>query len=344
MPSGVILGCHRFLCGLFSKLVAAVNNATKMAARYVQKLTYFCLGEMAVLNTVHEVSEKEQQSASVAKSIVMSALILSYALVVTPAITYENRCVTSCPNGTYTSFTGDDCYKCHSTCLTCDAYGPYYCLLCEPDLVLVDNACLSECPVGYSFVESVCVACSFKCDFCSSHVNCTSCSDGYLLFEAQCVAQCPLGYILSGKECLSKCPNNLYLNPQGNGCITDCPRGYGNGDSECFKCSQHCDECIDAQTCSQCDLRYHLFNNTCVEFCPNTTYSSFIGDNCDVTCLTCSSSGPCGCTSCETPRQLQNNACSVITVSPFPWQSFLIVTGGLLLAYVVFILFKPILQ
>ena len=52
---------------------------------------------------------------------------------------------------------------------------------------------------------------------CSSTTNCTTCENGYYLFEGMCEANCPTGYYGSNKECV-KCMANCAECSNGTVC------------------------------------------------------------------------------------------------------------------------------
>jgi proprotein convertase subtilisin/kexin type 5 len=58
---------------------------------------------------------------------------------------YNSQCVDTCPEGSYSS--GNDCYSCLSTCVTCSSSGS--CITCQNNYYKFGSLCLSSCPSGY---------------------------------------------------------------------------------------------------------------------------------------------------------------------------------------------------
>lgn len=73
----------------------------------------------------------------------------------------NKSCVSSCPNGTYTSLVY--CFGCSSACATCINSGTQ-CLSCNNGLYVLNGSCLSSCPSGYKpNVTLNCAYCGSTC-------------------------------------------------------------------------------------------------------------------------------------------------------------------------------------
>lgn len=143
-----------------------------------------------------------------------------------------------------------------------------------------------RCPSGFNR----CISANYASE-CNNHL--------YLTAAAKCESTCPDGFYRSpihgkpiGRECprchedcnkcenadaCSECKNSKFLNPD-LWCETDCPTGYykvGNGEigNTCEKCPEHCRNCLDSQTCTECmDFKYLAPSRQCVETCPTNTF------------------------------------------------------------------------
>eukprot|EP00435_Cladocopium_sp_Y103_P027181 s1502_g6.t1 len=170
-----------------------------------------------------------------------------------------------------------------------------------------------RCPSGFNR----CISANYASE-CNNHL--------YLTAGAKCESTCPDGFYRSpingkpiGRECprcpedcnkcedadaCSECKNSKYLNPD-LWCETECPTGYykvGNGEigNTCEKCPEHCRNCVDSQTCTECmDFKYLAPSRQCVETCPTNTFH--LGDGeagrvcayCEKGCHSCATSTRC---------------------------------------------------
>jgi proprotein convertase subtilisin/kexin type 5 len=74
-----------------------------------------------------------------------------------------------------------NCTSCNSTILS-----PYY---------LLQGSCLQICP-NYTFSNPngwICSTCVSPCEMCSTNASCSSCANGYNLYNQTCLLTCPLG-------------------------------------------------------------------------------------------------------------------------------------------------------
>jgi proprotein convertase subtilisin/kexin type 5 len=73
---------------------------------------------------------------------------------------YNSNCYSTCPSGTYISYTGVNCVACSDLCATC--YGlATNCTSCD-DSYYYNNTCLTQCPTGYYGANT------FTCEICTS--------------------------------------------------------------------------------------------------------------------------------------------------------------------------------
>lgn len=145
------------------------------------------------------------------------------------------------------------CESC-STGTTCDS--------CSGSRYLSGSSCVTSCPSGtYADTSSnTCVSCTSPCSTCSkSSTNCTKCVSPFVEFENKCDS-------------------------------TTCPDSYFNVDGSCITCP-NCINCLDSDTCLECDPSYYEYNGICYITCPD---QAPIPDEATNTCGGCDSS----CRSC----------------------------------------------
>ena len=142
--------------------------------------------------------------------------------------------------------------------------------------------------------------CDSKCLTCDGNATyCLSCESTSTYKYLEIVSN-------SSQSCVNSCKSGAYpdttLTP-----IT------------CILCVNNCSTCNTATYCLTCTNNHFLFNNTCLDICPNTAP---IADNssgkcigCDSTCKTCSVKTT-NCTSCNSPSFLYNNSCLLTCTSP----------------------------
>ena len=149
----------------------------------------------------------------------------------------ELFCTASCPDGTYLQSAMDTiCSTCTSECKTCSDV-TYACTSCYRNAFLHQSRCLRVCPVGFHGDTRVgrCVPCGGNCSTCSGPAanDCTSCADGDLLLNGQCLrdlscsscAQCVSLCSSSSQVCVE---NHLHLvaaNEQVSSSSTDAAEG-----------------------------------------------------------------------------------------------------------------------
>ena len=76
---------------------------------------------------------------------------------------YGTTCYSSCPDGTYLSYTNVHCIACSDLCNTCNTTAST-CLSCH-DRYYYNNTCITECPANY-YGSSL-----FVCESCTSATN-----------------------------------------------------------------------------------------------------------------------------------------------------------------------------
>ncbi|MGD0465686.1 MAG: hypothetical protein ABSA84_03215 [Gammaproteobacteria bacterium] len=191
-----------------------------------------------------------------------------------------------------------------------------------------------SCPSGGEIAaDGSCTYCSIHCQACSSPTNCTTCANGYYIYNPGsgniCVSACPSGTYVSGSSC-SNCTTNCSSCTAGNNCsacssgylynnstcVPSCPSGTYVSGSSCSNCSTNCTSCTSGVHCSACSSGNYLYNSACVSSCPSTTYvagSSCV--KCPYACNVCSANG--SCSSCTSGGWLyNNNGTTVCTTCP----------------------------
>ncbi|KAL4429648.1 hypothetical protein ABPG74_017057 [Tetrahymena malaccensis] len=220
-----------------------------------------------------------------------------------------------CKNG----FSGDDCSiqcplnncTCQSPCVTCRGSSTW-CASCLAGYKLIaekgicqkqcDNSCLqcnlpldptscTSCNDGFYLYQGQCFQCQFPCQTCSQSRNqCLSCVANYTLDQIKNVCN-PICYGTC-KECIQPLQNNS--------CKACFDQYYLSQQGECLPCSSQCLNCIgNSNICTKCYPGYFLDPIT---FQCNPT--------CAQNCLTCTEPlSPYQCTSCDKDYYLSNKQC-----------------------------------
>ncbi|XP_038058391.1 proprotein convertase subtilisin/kexin type 5-like isoform X2 [Patiria miniata] len=244
-------------------------------------------------------------------------------------LTGNQRCVQTCPDGTYHYLTDDDsgspsefeCRPCHSSCNTC--YGPLEreCTTCHDSMYRLDHECVAHCGTGnYPGKQSVCQPCHFDCISCwgNGDNQCITCANGKKLLDGLCVDECPLDHYLSldfgavCKPCHVRCKTCYDMGPFN--CLS-CHEGYELEDNVCYsRCdlgtyyinhTQHCMPCDPK--CQEC---YGATDKHCIA-CHSGQSLSKVDDE-HYTCLSCCKEGLdeancCQCNKDEQCMELQGN-------------------------------------
>ena len=112
------------------------------------------------------------------------------------------------------------------------------------------------------------------CYECSSHVNCTSCSNGLYFYISQ---------LTQYGQCVSSCPNGYYPSPTTSLCLT---------------CSPVCLTCADGASCLLCNNGKVMYKGACYSECPERMYNSQgVCQACQEPCYNCTDMMTC--TSCK---------------------------------------------
>ncbi|KAL4473123.1 hypothetical protein ABPG72_007353 [Tetrahymena utriculariae] len=229
-----------------------------------------------------------------------------------------------CQNG----FFGDDCSiqcplnncTCQSPCVTCRGSSTW-CASCLAGYVLKaeKGICQKEC-------DTSCLECNQPLN----PTSCTSCKQGFYLYQGQCFECQPpcLTCSQSRSTCLS-CVSNYTLNQiqnicnpicygackdcilplQQNSCKSCFDQYYLSKQGECLPCSSECFNCIgNSNICTKCYPGYILN--------PITFQCNPI---CAQNCLTCTEPlSPFSCTSCGQDYYLNNTQClSCLSITDF---------------------------
>ncbi|KAM3143243.1 hypothetical protein pb186bvf_004575 [Paramecium bursaria] len=183
--------------------------------------------------------------------------------------------------------------NCHYTCSTCYGSQYYNCLTCPDNsfrqLIIISSTSVCQCIANFieQWQNPICKF-NYPC-----HVSCLTCQ-GFL--STDCLT-CKLNYILIGNSCI-------------------CPNGYNilNAQQDCVQnsilCHQTCLTCIDnyQDKCISCDSQRQLLieNQLLFQFscqCIDGYYDqNNICQLCELSCLTCTSSGPTNCLTCDSNK------------------------------------------
>ena len=255
----------------------------------------------------------------------------------------DNKCVLNCPKDNYIQNNNTmQCNQCDYPCYNC-LESTNICVSCLDNLNLTkDNTCSDECPINQVAVKSKCESCTQNnCDICDANdlSKCLKCNQTTYLLNGICYQTCPTGFYNSNnfddinnksnicKKCIdncSYCHNNNecmicskdYTLLNGK-CVKECPLEYvkvnENDFNFCRKCSSGCNQCeeTDTEICKSCIQNKYLFDNKCIDFCPEQYYSNEfnICNKCSVDdCSICSNNGKT-CEKCTGSYAILNNKC-----------------------------------
>ena len=157
---------------------------------------------------------------------------------------------------------------------------------------------LINCSNGYILKNDTCIIdkCHKHCRECTDYSEddnnqkCISCkNENYILFKGNCINDCQNGYYKKDKECYECNKTCSSCSDSPNHC-TSCIDGKYLNESlhTCLKCSEYCETCTKFEenenhnciSCKKSSNYKYLFNNNCVEKCPNNT--SLKNDECIV--------------------------------------------------------------
>lgn len=241
--------------------------------------------------------------------------------------TLYEKCVTSCPLGTYIkSREVAECVSCQANCLNCTSY--QNCVSCAPFFNLINGYCSINCPSGtFLTLFMNCSACSTSCLTCISSTSCTSCRSGNFLFfntssgMRSCVSSCPTAHFADQNSgWCNRCLPTCSACTSTNNC-TQCLSGFTLSNGVCqnqtSNCSSICQFC-SGQNCLRCVQPYLLYINratstsSCLTACPLGFYPSiFTCEACNSSCSNCVNSAN-NCTACQTGLFLYGQSCIAI--------------------------------
>ena len=256
-------------------------------------------------------------------------------------------CLDSCPPGV-TIVSDTNCLDCNSSCLTCSEKSTK-CSTCPTNNYLYTDNCFSVCPSGYAPTMGVCqlvvvtdcaTGCSstllnnsscdipcnlLACNYDNGHCVTVNpvCIDGEYRSGTVCLpCQYPCSFCNSSTSCIS-CKNssttsNLML-INGNKCEDSCPAGTTQIGITCQACDSTCATCVEKTSkCLTCKPNLYLYNNKCINACPQDVTIMSGGDQCSdcVDCKTCETATTT-CTSCPSNQVLFNSSCR--TICPDGW-------------------------
>lgn len=247
---------------------------------------------------------------------------------------YNGECKEVCPQGYFTF--ENTCVQCPENCEFCKSQTK--CDKCLEKFFPVNGACQElECPEGDVEDPDMekCVPCAEGCRECSSDDTefCTSCRDGYYIFENFCYKLCPdktysrdsiMSCVSCATSCLSctedeclYCDEGFFL--KDGSCVRDCGQGFyiDEINRECDTCYRTCESCTgpDYDECATCKADFLLKNDKCVnpsakEPPPGKYWdeAAAVFSACDEICKTCNISAN-ACTSCHPGTFLHDESC-----------------------------------
>jgi len=204
-----------------------------------------------------------------------------------------------CPKGTFNDVTGQSGQTSCKSCL--DGYvalseGSASCSTCSKGAYCPNGTSQIQCPKGtFNDVTGQ-----------SGQTSCKSCLDGYVALSegsASCSTCSKGAYCPNGSQI--QCPKGTFNGLEGqtseNSCKV-CTAGtfltcnssykfelacYGGHDGICYRCHDQCHKCdTDGETCLECQHNMYLYNNTCVDQCPENYvakhYWRTVGNICEL--------------------------------------------------------------
>ncbi|KAH0576006.1 Cysteine-rich membrane protein 2 [Spironucleus salmonicida] len=186
----------------------------------------------------------------------------------------KEQCI-KCDNGLY--LLDNTCKKCtNGMAIQCQCGDAQNCSTCENNKGLKCSTCVtgyqigvqgtcSDCAVGFTMVNKLCLKCHESCGSCSHSINtCDSCTSGYEMSIYQtCQPNCIIALTI-GQVCLQGSPSLC----GGSNQITECKC---NRAKNCLTCSS------DVNSCDTCLQGYQLKQNQCQECVKGATQ---IGSHC----------------------------------------------------------------
>uniref|UniRef100_A0A673XCS3 Fraser extracellular matrix complex subunit 1 n=1 Tax=Salmo trutta TaxID=8032 RepID=A0A673XCS3_SALTR len=248
---------------------------------------------------------------------------------------HNGYCTTSCPEGEFLHPQGY-CQECNSDCLRCAAdlqtgVGSV-CLWCKAvRTLLLEDHCVTRCPLGHYPWHGACKRCHASCEGCSGEgpLSCTSCpAPSFLLTSGLCAPTCPLGYYAEGDRRCRACGSQCLSCEMGGVCTScrdpgkvlmfgecqydSCAHQYYLNTTirACRECDWSCNECKGPlrTDCLQCMEGHVLQDGLCTQSCSPGSYQN--GErclSCDEHCEVCHGPGQCG--RCQTPYSTLQGHC-----------------------------------
>ncbi|EAR86017.1 leishmanolysin family protein (macronuclear) [Tetrahymena thermophila SB210] len=205
-------------------------------------------------------------------------------------ILFRNACYEQkCSEGFFLNNFGR-CVRCDDSCLKCDTFK--------------DNC--TECANGFTYEASSqkCIKilnnnqCHPTCQECSQPNNssaCTSCNDGYFIFNGMCI-QCSSQCLTCKRKSnfCTQCKQGFRLDSIFGRCIQDCQQRYyfNQTNNQCQPCLSPCENCeYYSYRCTSCIQGYKYDNDSfaCEIDCKPGEYKNTIQSckQCSFPCLTC---------------------------------------------------------
>ena len=212
-------------------------------------------------------------------------------------------CIEACDENIFTVIDKNNNKQC-GLCRDLNKENPYKlintkkCFSSPPEGTKIINEKLKliNCSDGYTLKNETCVVnkCNSHCKTCKGYSendndqNCISCkNENDVLYKGNCLNACPNGYYKKFKECYECDKSCSSCNDNPNYC-TSCVEGKYLDESKhtCVNCSDNCETCTKYEekeshnclSCKKSSNNKYLFNNNCVENCPNNT--SLIDNEC----------------------------------------------------------------
>jgi hypothetical protein len=213
-------------------------------------------------------------------------------------------CIETCDENIFTIIDGNN--KQCGLCRDLNKTNPYKlintkkCFSAPPEgtKIIDDKLKLLNCLDGYTLKNDTCIVnkCNSHCKICKEYSeddnnqNCISCkNENNVLYKENCLNDCPNGYYKKDKKCY-ECDKSCSSCRDNPNYCTSCINGKYLDELEhtCLNCSKYCETCTKFEenenhnclSCKNSSNYKYLFNNNCVEKCPNNT--SLINDECIV--------------------------------------------------------------
>uniref|UniRef100_A0A671VLW9 Proprotein convertase subtilisin/kexin type 5b n=1 Tax=Sparus aurata TaxID=8175 RepID=A0A671VLW9_SPAAU len=229
-----------------------------------------------------------------------------------------------------------ECQQCHKICHRCFGPDKDQCLSCNEPYFLLNNTCMSKCPVSYyaeDKEERWCERCHFSCQSCVGRhsVQCVTCKPGFFKQGISCVEVCPERFEQltksplrcdpscsqcwgqGNRNCLSCRGDFVYLRQWGQ-CLRSCPPGFykDRWSKICHKCHSTCKTCRGegALACQSCYEGYKFMSGICESECLIGFYAfgkAPVCKACDPSCLDCRGPSTHNCTVCPALQILSDD-------------------------------------